>query len=128
MRLSTARELGKIKDSKARSIPRFFEDIPKKKRHSSKATSKKDPKNDPPQAAPARLAWKDILSPVEVKQDPDREWPHLRTFASDVIPVMDKVTDENPLTSRTDPATPLETSQSRTCKIHAPVRVCTTDH
>ena len=89
MRFTTACDLLKIKVTRSLSVSRFVSKIPK-------TTPERHPQADPTY----RIGWKDILSPVEVKQNWSRKWPILETFANDAASIAKKDADGELGTSR----------------------------
>jgi len=134
MRLTTACEFRKIKDTRSLTVSQFVDKIPKKARSTmgppKTVPSKNVPKNAPPKNNPPpsyRIRWKDILSAVEVKRGSKANWPTLGDFTV-VSPILDLGSDEQLLRSRTpDPETSSDVSQSQTREIHALVDECTAE-
>jgi len=108
MRFATACDLLKIKVTRSLSVSRFVSKIPK-------TTPERHHQADPTY----RIGWKEILSPVEVKQYSSRKWPILETFVIGTASITKKDADEELATSRNpDPETSSDISESRTRKIH----------
>jgi len=107
MRFTTACDLLKIKVTRSLSVSWFVSKIPR-------TTPERHPQADPTY----RIGWKDILSPVEVKQYSSRKWPILEIFVNGAASITKKDADEELATPRNlDPETSSCISESRTRKI-----------
>jgi len=107
MRFTTACDLLKIKVTRSLSVSRFVSKVPK-------TTPERHPQTDPTY----RIGWKDILSPVEVKQYSSRKWPILETFVNGTASIAKEDADGELATSQNpDPETSSDITESRTRKI-----------
>jgi len=137
MKLSTARDFLRIKETRGPSVSRFVSKIPNQttsnrrppKASLSTQVAKSNLSKNALQAAPSRrISWKDILSAVEVKRISGRKWPKLGTFTDEVGPIVNEDADEEPAASRNpDRETPSDISESQTRKIPALVSGRTTE-
>jgi len=105
MSFATACDSRGITDRKNLRVSQFVDEIPKKA----------------PAVSSNRIGWKNVLSAVEVKRDPQTKWPAMDNFTDEVPQITDEgLDDELFQLPSPDPETSLDvsTSQSQTRKVH----------
>jgi len=128
MSFATACDFRGITDRENLEVSQFMGRIPKKappKAIPSKNVPKNIPhkKKNPKTTLTNRIGWKDVLSAVEVKRDPNTEWHVIGNFTNKVPQISNEGLDEllQSPSPDPDPATPSDVpiSQSQTRKVHA---------
>ena len=115
MLFTTACAFCNVKGTRHLKVSEFIDKIPGRGSHNN------SPRNSPKAAPSYHIGWKDILSAVAVKRDPDVRWPTPGNFTDTIVPIIDDGSDMQLLQSRTpSPETSdVSQSQSQTRKIHA---------
>ena len=105
MSFATACDSRGIADRENLKVSQFVDEIPKKA----------------PAVSPNRIGWKNVLSAVEVKQDPQTVWRVTGNFTNEVPQITDGGLDDELFQSPSpDPETSLDVSisPSQTRKVH----------
>jgi len=106
MLFATACDFRRITDRESTEVSQFVDKIPKKA----------------PAISPNRIGWKNVLSAVEAKRDPQAKWPIMGKFTNEVRQIIDEGLDvELFQLPSPDPETSLDVSvsQSQTHNVHA---------
>ena len=129
MSFANACNFRNVEHTEGLTLSEFVSKIPQKSHSkggpSAAASTKNTPSENnspnPPNTVPSsRIAWKDILSAAEVKQDRRTKWPTLGDFTNSIPPIVDDGMDDQLLLLQDSyPVTSPDISQSQTRKIHA---------